>query len=75
MAKLTKTTRAAIPTKAFALPGRRYPIEDKNHARAALTDVSRVGTPAQKATIRRKVKAKFSAIGTSATMADAKTKR
>lgn len=37
MSKLTTKQRNELPDSAFALPGRRYPIIDKNHARAALT--------------------------------------
>jgi hypothetical protein len=44
-----------MPTGEFALPGRRYPVEDKAHARNALSRVSQDGTPAEKATVRRKV--------------------
>lgn len=32
MAKLTTKARKAIPSQEFALPGRRYPIEDRAHA-------------------------------------------
>ena len=35
MTKLTTKTRNKIPGGDFALPGRRYPIEDKAHARNA----------------------------------------
>ena len=55
MAKLTAASRKKIPTNEFALPGRRYPIEDKAHARNALSLVSQDGTAAEKATVRRKV--------------------
>ena len=55
MTKLTTATRTKIPTSEFALPGRRYPIEDKAHARNALARVSQDGTPGEKATVRRKV--------------------
>ena len=55
MAKLTTATRKKIPTNEFALPGRRYPVEDEAHARNALARVSQDGTPAEKATVRRKV--------------------
>ncbi len=61
--KLTTKTRNAIPTKSFALPGRRYPIEDKSHARNALSRVAQNGTPAEKATVRAKVKRKYPSIG------------
>ena len=59
MAKLTTATRKKIPTGKFALPGRRYPIEDKAHARNALSRVSQDGTAAEKATVRRKVRRLF----------------
>ncbi len=59
MTKLTTATRKRIPTGDFALPGRRYPIEDKAHARNALARVSQDGTPAEKTTVRRKVDRKF----------------
>lgn len=36
MAKLTARARAKIPTGSFAVAGRKYPIEDKSHARNAL---------------------------------------
>ena len=55
MTKLTTATRKKIPTSEFALAGRRYPIEDEAHARNALSRVSQDGTPAEKATVRRKV--------------------
>ena len=35
MAKLTKSQRDKLPDSAFALPGRRYPIPDADHARNA----------------------------------------
>lgn len=62
MAKLTTEARKAIPTGKFALPGRRYPIEDKTHARNALARVSQFGSPAEKSTVRRKVRTLFSGI-------------
>ncbi len=40
MAKLTAKARNRLPDSAFAGPGRSYPVEDKNHARAALSRVS-----------------------------------
>jgi hypothetical protein len=63
VALLTASTRRAIPTRNFALPGRRYPIEDKSHARNALSRVSQNGTPAEKAEVREKVKKKYPSIG------------
>ena len=35
MAKLTADARKKIPASQFALPGGRYPVEDKAHARDA----------------------------------------
>jgi hypothetical protein len=62
MTKLTTATRKKIPASEFALPGRRYPIEDEAHARNALARVSQDGTPAEKATVRRKVERAFPAL-------------
>lgn len=63
MATLTAKARKAISTSNFALPGRRYPIENQSHARNALARVSQYGSPAEKATVRRKVAAKYPNIG------------
>lgn len=41
MAKLSAKQRKKIPGKEFAGPGRSYPIEDKDHAVAALRLVGR----------------------------------
>ena len=35
MGKLTAKARKKLPNSAFALPGGRYPVEDKAHARDA----------------------------------------
>ena len=70
MAKLTAKTRNAIPGKDFALAGRRYPIEDKSHARNALARVSGNGSPAEKAAVRAKVHRKFPDIGKSKPLKD-----
>jgi hypothetical protein len=32
MTKLTTKSRKALPAKDFALPGKKYPVEDKAHA-------------------------------------------
>lgn len=63
MAKLTAKGRGRIAPKNFALPGERYPIEDASHARNALSRVAQNGTPAEKATVRAKVHAKYPGIG------------
>lgn len=59
MAKLTAAARKAIPQSKFALPGDRFPVEDKPHARAALSRASEgvnKGTlsTGEAATVRRK---------------------
>jgi hypothetical protein len=62
MTKLTTATRKKIPNGAFALTGRRYPIEDEAHARDALSRVSQGGTPSEKATVRGKVLKRYPGI-------------
>lgn len=62
MAKLTTKARKAIPTKSFALPGRKYPIEDKAHARNALARASQFASPSQLARIKSMVAKKFPSI-------------
>lgn len=39
--KLTASARSRIPAKDFAGPGRSFPINDKSHARAAISGASR----------------------------------
>jgi len=63
MAKLTSKARKAIKTSNFALPGRRYPVEDRSHAQNALARVSQFGTPSEKARVRAKVHAKYPGMG------------
>ncbi len=62
MAKLTTTQRNTMPQKEFALPDGRYPINDPNHARAALQRVSYLGNEREKTIVRAKVKRKFPGI-------------
>ncbi len=59
MAVLTTKARKALPKTAFALPGGRYPIHDKAHARNALARVSQFGSASEKEIVRAKVKARF----------------
>ena len=64
MAVLTSAARKAMPKKEFALPGaRKYPLNNANHARNALSRVSQFGSSTEKAQIRAKVHAKFPGIG------------
>jgi hypothetical protein len=59
MADLTTKARNALKATDFALPGRRYPIHDLAHARNALARVEQSGTPAEIATVSKKVARKF----------------
>jgi hypothetical protein len=64
MAKLTAAARKRIPKSSFALPKKDgYPIEDKAHARNALSRVSQHGSPAEKAKVRAAVHRKYPSIG------------
>jgi hypothetical protein len=64
MAKLTGGERKKLPTTSFAEPAKRaYPINDRNHARNALSRVAQNGTPAEKAQVRAAVKKKYPDIG------------
>ena len=64
MAVLTARSRKQIPTKSFAVPGKRaYPIEDAAHARNALARVSQFGTSDEKAQVRGAIARKYPGIG------------
>ncbi len=63
MGKLTSKERKQMPAGKFALPGRRYPIEDASHARNALARVAQHGTPEEKKTVRAKVHREYPSIG------------
>lgn len=61
MARLTTATRNKIPTRSFALPGKRaYPIEDESHARNAL---ARASGKAEESTVRAAVHRKYPGMG------------
>ena len=60
---LTALGRKRIKEKNFALPGGRYPIHDRSHARNALARVAQHGTPAEKAKVRAAVARKYPGIG------------
>ncbi len=68
MAKLTAAQRKNMSKSSFAIPSKApksgsYPIEDPNHARAALSMVSRFGSSAEKAMVRKKVAKRYPGIG------------
>jgi hypothetical protein len=62
MAKLSTAQRNALPSQDFAVPGGKYPINDANHARNALSRVAQFGSPLEKELVKRKVKAKYPGI-------------
>lgn len=61
--RLTAAERHALPSKDFALPGGRYPINDANHGRNALARVAQNGSPEEQARVRAAVHRKFPNIG------------
>jgi hypothetical protein len=64
MGRLSTAARKRLPASDFALPKeRKYPVENKAHARNALSRVSANGTPAEKAAVREKVEHAFPSIG------------
>lgn len=64
MAKLGAKRRRRMPKTAFALPGKRkYPIQDKTHARNALARVAQHGTESEKKQVRAKVHRRYPTIG------------
>jgi hypothetical protein len=56
---LTAKRRNKLPSSAFALPGRRYPIHDIGHARNALSRVAQHGTPEEQAKVRAAVAKRY----------------
>jgi hypothetical protein len=70
---LSAARRRRMPASQFALPGKgrgaggkgpgAYPVDTPDRARNALSRVAQNGTPAEKAAVRRKVKAKYPSIG------------
>jgi len=63
MAKLSTEARNKISTKDFAVKGRRYPIEDRSHAKNALARVSQFGSSEEKSEVRAKVHKKYPGMG------------
>lgn len=70
--KLTTSARNALPASTFALPGRRYPLNDENHARNALSRVSQFGSSEEKAKVRAAVHRKYPNIGHQAMLSQMK---
>ncbi len=62
MALLTSAQRRKLPETDFALPGRRYPFHNIEHARDALARGAQNASPAELATIKAKVHARYPGI-------------
>lgn len=63
MAKLTTRKRNRLKSTSFAIPSKRkYPINDRTHARNALARVAQYGTASEKTQVRRAVKRKYPSI-------------
>lgn len=62
-AVLSARGRRQVAEKNFALPGGRYPIHDRVHARNALARVAQHGTPEEQAQVRAAVTQKYPGIG------------
>lgn len=63
MARLSASQRRNLPRGDFAMPKqRKYPINDRSHARNALARVSQHGSPAQKARVRAAVRRRYPGI-------------
>jgi hypothetical protein len=66
MADLTSGERKQLKSSDFALPAqRKYPIENRSHARNALARVSQYGTEEEKRKVRAAVKRKYPDMGDS----------
>ena len=65
MARITAAGRQRLKSSQFALPGKgtgSYPIDTAARARNALARGAQHASPAEQATIKRKVKAKYPGI-------------
>ena len=63
MAKLTARGRKRFRKSSFALPGRRYPIHDRAHARNALARVAQHGSASEKKRVRAAVHRRYPGMG------------
>jgi Family of unknown function (DUF6582) len=64
MARLSYQQRKHMTSSTFAEPAKRkYPINDKSHARNALARVSQFGSSSEKAAVLAKVHRKFPSVG------------
>lgn len=61
--ELSTKARNRLGEGEFALPGRRYPIHDRPHARNALARVAQHGTASEQSQVRKAVHARFPDVG------------
>jgi hypothetical protein len=65
MARLSSAARDRLPDSAFAEPRKRaYPIQDRSHARNALSRVASNGSPSEQRKVRAAVHRRYPNIGT-----------
>jgi hypothetical protein len=62
MARLTYRARKALPKRDFAVPPDGYPIEDKAHARDAISRASANASPHERAMVVAAVRHKYPSI-------------
>ncbi|KAA8828679.1 hypothetical protein [Bifidobacterium tissieri] len=63
MARITAKRRKRMKNSTFALPReRKYPIPDTSHARNALAQVAKYGTPSQQRRVRAAVHREYPSI-------------
>lgn len=64
MAKLNAAKRKSMPQSEYGLPGKRFPLNDQNHDRAAISGATRAEragniSPAQEARVKSEARAKL----------------
>jgi hypothetical protein len=64
MAKLSAAKRKSMSQSEYALPGKRFPLNDKNHDRAAISGATRAEragniSPAQESRVKAQARSKL----------------
>lgn len=61
--KLSAAERKKLKTSDFAIPGeRKYPIQNEDHARSALSMVAKYGSPSEQEKVRAAVHKRYPGI-------------
>lgn len=71
----TKSGRKKMSAAQFALPGKRYRIDDAAHARNALARVAQHGTATEQQAVRSKVRKRYPSIAVGGKKTSASRKR